>query len=121
HQPGYRARYCINLDMVGAHNATFYQEGQSVAYARQVVNKVWNAAQRIGYGQYFIMQESDAIVDDHLYVNVLASIPAIDIIHQPNGKGFFEYWHTHKDDLDAISKETLKAVGQTVVEVVYKE
>lgn len=121
HKAGYRARYGINLDMVGATNATFYQEGQSRNYAPQVVDKVWQTAHRLGYGSYFPLQPSDGIVDDHLYINVLAGIPTIDIIHQPDGTGFFAQWHTQEDDLDVISKETLKAVGQTLLEVVYRE
>ena len=121
HQPNYKAKYGINLDMVGAAGAAFYQEGQSRTYAPQVVSKVWQTAHRLGYGQYFPLQHSNPIVDDHLYINTIASIPTIDIIDQPSGEGFFQYWHTHKDDLPAISKETLKAVGQTVLDVVYRE
>lgn len=121
HKPGYKAKYGINLDMVGAAGATFFQEGQSRTYASEVVKKVWDTAHRIGYGSYFPYLPSDGIVDDHLYVNAIARIPMIDIIHQPNGEGFFEHWHTHQDDIDVISKETLKAVGQTLLEVVYRE
>ena len=121
HKPGYKAKYGINLDMVGAHGATFYQEGQSRTYASDIVKKVWDTANRIGYGSYFPYLQSDGIVDDHLYINAIARIPMIDIIHQPNGEGFFEHWHTHQDDIDAISKETLKAVGQTMLEVIYRE
>ena len=30
-------------------------------------------------------------------------------------------WHTLKDDMDGIDRNTLKAVGQTVMEVIYNE
>ncbi|MBT5859124.1 MAG: M28 family peptidase, partial [Flavobacteriales bacterium] len=34
---------------------------------------------------------------------------------------FNKHWHTHKDDMNNIDRETLDAVGQTLLEVVYKE
>ena len=45
----------------------------------------------------------------------------IDIInYDPDSKsGFGWYWHTQKDNMENIDRETLKAVGQTVLEVVY--
>ena len=121
HIPNYRAMYGINLDMVGAKDAFFPKEGQSLRFAPSVVEKVWDTAARLGYGNYFSTMASEGIIDDHLYLNMIAGIPYIDIIHQPGGKGFFDAWHTHDDDIDIISPETLKAVGQTVLAVVYGE
>jgi glutaminyl-peptide cyclotransferase len=53
----------------------------------------------------------------------LAKIPMIDIIHyDPSRGGYFaDYWHTHKDDISAIDKKTLKAVGETLIQTLYKE
>ena len=34
---------------------------------------------------------------------------------------FNKHWHTHADDMNNVHKETLKAVGQTVLEVIYSE
>jgi hypothetical protein len=34
---------------------------------------------------------------------------------------FGSFHHTHDDDMDVISKETLKAVGQTVIETIYRQ
>lgn len=121
HKPGYSARYGINLDMVGASGATFLKEGNSMQYAGHVVSKVWSTAQRLGYGSYFSSQRANAVVDDHFYMATKGGIPTANIIDQRQGEGFFPYWHTHQDDLQAISRETLKAVGQTVLEVVYRE
>lgn len=120
HVPGYEAMWGINLDMVGAPNARFTREGQSMQYAPQVVDRVWRTASLLGYGQYFSSLRTDGIIDDHVYVSRLGGVPMIDIIDQPSGQRFFEHWHTHEDDLDAISRETLKAVGQTVLTVVYQ-
>ena len=56
-------------------------------------------------------------------MNTLANIPTIDIIEYDNNTatGFNKHWHTHGDDMRNIDKNTLKAVGQTVTSVVYKE
>ncbi len=120
HVPGYRAQYAINLDMVGAKDAQFPQEGFSRFYAPELVEQLWSTAQTIGYGHYFIYYEGAEIIDDHYYLNTLANIPSVNIIHRIPGKEtFFPQWHTTKDDTTIISKETLKAVAQTLLYFLY--
>jgi hypothetical protein len=123
HVKDYYARYGILLDMVGAEDAVFYMEGYSMQYAEHVVRKVWDTAHKIGYGDFFSYDKSNHITDDHYYVNLIMGLPTIDIIHQDKNSrtGFFKYWHTMEDTIDKISKETLKAVGQTVLHVIYSE
>ncbi len=124
HKENYTAYYGILLDMVGAKNAKFYREGYSMKYAPSINTKVWKIAQQLGFGAYFISKNSPAITDDHYYVNTLANIPMIDIIdYDPGNQGSFfpSYHHTSKDDLEIIDRNTLKAVGQTVVQVLYNE
>jgi glutaminyl-peptide cyclotransferase len=123
HKSNYSAYYGVLLDMVGAKDATFAKEGVSMQNAPSVVQNVWNAAARLGYGKYFISYLSDPITDDHTYINKLALIPMIDIIEYENSDGnyFGSYWHTHDDNMDVIDKNTLKAVGQTLIEVLYRE
>ncbi len=123
HAPNYSAYYGILLDMVGAKEATFYREGVSERVAPSIVKKVWNTAQQLGYGSYFVTKESPEIVDDHVYVNYDAKIPMIDIVeYEPTNESYFAaYHHTHADDLDIISRETLEAVGETVLHVLYGE
>lgn len=122
HIPGYSARFGILLDMVGAKDAVFTQEQISRYYAPNILKKVWSTADRSGYGNFFVNKNSGPITDDHTYVNEITRIPTIDIIDYQDDreKGFFDYWHTINDDIDKISKETLKAVGQTVITVVYE-
>jgi hypothetical protein len=122
HTPGYSARFGILLDMVGADGAVFSQEAYSRYYAPNIVRKVWETAERIGYGNVFINRNVGQVIDDHLYVNEYLRIPTIDIIDYSDerDKGFFDYWHTIGDDIDKISKQTLKAVGQTVTTVVFE-
>lgn len=123
HVPGYKARFGILLDMVGAPDATFYKEAISRQYAQGIVEKVWSTARDLGYGRYFVDKNGGGITDDHVPVNENRGIPSIDIIQYDlsTDSGFGWYHHTTKDDMNNISKETLKAVGQTVLEVVYKE
>lgn len=122
HVAGYSARFGILLDMVGAKDAIFTQEHYSRYYAPNIVRRVWQTAERIGYGNLFVNRNSGPITDDHVYVNQNLRIPTIDIIdyHDDRDKGFFDHWHTVNDNMDNISKETLKGVGQTVTTVLYE-
>ena len=119
HKPNYHARYGILLDMVGASGASFNKDKISMIYAAHVVTKVWTKAQSLGYASLFRDKEGGYITDDHVYINELAGIPCIDVIDFDDG--FFEHWHTVNDDMSNIDKNTLKAVGQTILEVIYYE
>jgi len=123
HIPNYVARYGILLDMVSAPGAQFYKESYSQQRAPAIVKKVWEAARATGYDSYFINQDGGGIMDDHIPVMDYRKIPCIDIIHyDPNANsGFGSYWHTLDDNMNNISKETLTAVGQTVLYVLYHE
>ncbi len=124
HTPGYRARFVILLDMVGAGDAKFLKEGFSMYFAPDKVKKVWDIAHSLGYQDYFLNETGGYINDDHYFINEIARIPAIDIIHldQTSSNGsFFEYWHTTGDTFDKIDKETLRVVGEVVTKVVFLE
>lgn len=124
HATGYRARFVVLLDMVGAKDAKFRKEGFSMYFAPDKVKKVWDIAHSLGYQDYFLNETGGYINDDHYFINELAKIPAIDIIHldpaSSNGS-FFEYWHTTGDTFDKIDKETLRVVGEVVTKVVFVE
>ncbi len=121
HRPDYFARFGILLDMVGVSDAVFKREGYSMLYAPNIVRKVWETAQRLGYGHMFVNRDGGFITDDHYYVNMIRNIPTINIIHQDDTTphGFFPQWHTLADNMDVIDKYTLQAVGETVVAVIY--
>ncbi len=123
HQKNYYARFGILLDMVGAPNATFYQEQGSVDMAPRLVDHVWNVAAETGYSQYFIFRPGGRITDDHVYVNKYTKIPCINIIQfdPTSDSSFGSFWHTQNDTMDNIDQNTLKAVGQTILEVIYRE
>jgi len=124
HMPSYRARYGILLDMVGVADATFLMEGFSMTYAPSRVKKVWDIANTLGYGSYFPQEYGSYITDDHYFINTIANIPTINIIHLENdreGGSFFKHWHTVHDNMESIDRNTLGIVGTVVLNVIYRE
>lgn len=123
HKPNYSAYFGILLDMVGAKGATFRQEGYSLQVAPSVVSNIWNTASNLGFSQFFVNEKMEGgITDDHVPVIQNAKIPMIDIIDLKRTENtFFDAHHTHDDDMNVIDKNTLKAVGQTVLQVLYQE
>ena len=120
----YRPAYAVNLDMVGGKGALFYQEGFSARLAPGVVAKVWAAAEEAGYGSMFPKQPGGYVTDDHLSLIRIASIPAITVIpYYPNyaGSSFGPTWHTVNDTPANIDRNTLEAVGQTMLQLIYNE
>ena len=115
--------FAVLLDMVGGRGATFYKEQFSMYYAPSVVARVWAAAAEAGYGSCFPDDQSGggAITDDHLPLNRIAAIPSIDIIdYRPAQRpGFCPTWHTLDDTPQNIDPLTLKAVGQTLLQLIY--
>ncbi len=126
HQSGYSAYFGVLLDMVGAINATFPHEHYSKQFAPSIINKVWEEGHRAGFSSYFVYGSGGAIEDDHYYVNVNAKIPMINIIDMTSdgadrNDAFKSYHHRPSDNMDIISKETLNAVGTTVINLLYRE
>ncbi len=124
HIPGYRAKYGILLDMVGAKGAVFHREGTSVALAPAVVEKVWSTARRLGHADLFRNRVTPQTIDDNLFVSQLAGIPSANIVHyhlDTRMMGYFQHHHTHGDNMDAIDPEVLGKVGEVLTQVVYAE
>lgn len=110
------------LDMVGAPDAVFPKEYFSMRYAPSLTEKVWRMGARLGFGRYFSQESGIPITDDHYFVNTIAGVPCIDIIHysRQSGTGFPDYWHTTHDDMSNVSLATLHAVGTTVMTYVLR-
>jgi glutaminyl-peptide cyclotransferase len=109
--PG-RPDFAVVWDMVGAEGVQFGIESQGQVAAPDVVDRVWNLAERMGYGHIFIRQSIGAIVDDHVPL-IKAGIRAIDVIGWP-----FDHWHTPDDTFDKLSAESLEAVGNVAVALI---
>jgi hypothetical protein len=83
-----------------------------------VIRRVYALAHELGFGRYFPLVQGGAVLDDHLPLNQ-AGIPTIDIIDFDFGPGN-QIWHTHADDLSAVSVRGLDAVGTVLTELVYR-
>lgn len=121
HVKGYQAKYGILLDMVGAKSPRYTKESTSMRYAPAIMDKIWLMAQRMGYGNFFVNENSPGITDDHYFVNYITRIPMIDIINRPTNDKFVPHWHTTNDVLENIDPESLRATGQVVLAVIYRE
>lgn len=119
HVPFYTAVYGVLFDMVGTQHPRFTKEQISRAFAPGLTDKLWRAASALGYGNIFVNQETDPILDDHYYVNRLADIPMADIVQNSGTTSFFEHWHTTTDDLNAVSGETLRIVAEVTMKTIY--
>lgn len=108
-------RFAVLLDMVGDRTLQLPQEGYSLSAAPEAVEKIWDAAARLGYGSTFLAQAGTQIVDDHVEFHRVG-IPAVDVIDID-----YPWWHTKDDTLDKISAESLQIVGDVMVLVVRQE
>ena len=121
HVAGYKPKYGINLDMIGARNARFPKEENSVKYASAVVEKIWRVGRSLGYASLFVDEPRGPVTDDHVNVNTIAKIPMANIINLPTDSYFGKYHHTHNDNMSIIDKETLKMTGQTLLHLLHYE
>lgn len=119
HYPFYTATYGILLDMVGYKNLRFTKEGLSMHYAAYIMNKVWDIAEAKGYSNIFINETTYPIMDDHHWVNMYAKFPMIDIVQNDPTCSFFPFWHTMQDNMENISKESLKIVGDVCLTTIF--
>ena len=92
-------------------------------FAPRLVKQIWQTAADLGYGNHFVWAEGGTITDDHVYVNKYRGIPCVDIIQfdPATDTSFGSYWHTHADTMENIDPNTLKAVGQTLLTVIFNE
>lgn len=112
-----RPVYGLLLDMVGDADPSFQAEELSVQAAPVVVRKVWDAATRLGYRQFFPGGVGARVIDDHVEL-IDAGLPTanlVDFVYGPNNR----YWHTPDDTPEHVSAATLGMVGEVVAELVY--
>ncbi len=112
---GFEPEFGVLLDMVGGRDLDLYVEGYSNSYAPEVVDRVWNIAHNMGFGDVFHRSLGGPIRDDHIPLNE-AGIPTINIVdccHQP-------YWHTPDDTPDKVSASSLGVVGAVMTRLIYR-
>lgn len=112
---GYPPLFAVLWDMVGDKEQQFYHEYNSVAFAPEVVQRVWKVAADMGYGQVFVPRVRDTLIDDHVALQQVG-IHAIDVVDFNYGPGN-GYWHTTDDTIDKVSAASLKVVGDVAVAV----
>ena len=117
HQPaGYPPLFAVLFDMVGDRDLHLPYEQNSQGFAPEVVDRVWQTADSIGYGGVFIRQPGPSLIDDHVALQ-RANIHAIDVVdfdYGPNNG----YWHTTDDTVDKVSAQSLQIVGDVALAVV---
>ncbi len=113
---GYEPEFGILLDMVGDQKLDIYVEGNSNRYAPEVVDRVWNIAQRLGFGDVFHRAVRHTINDDHIPLNE-AGIKTINII---DFDFEYPYWHTPEDTPDKVSASSLGVVGAVITHLIYR-
>ena len=118
-KPGYRPAEAILLDMVGGKGAVFPAEYFSRQAAPGLDDAFRAAAARAGHGDMFPRNYGGAVTDDHVEL-IKQGIPAIDIIDYRVNEGFCPTWHTMADNIDNIDKESLRAVGETLLHFIYR-
>ncbi len=102
----------VNVDMIGDKDLGIMQATNS---SPQLLKTVWQIANDLGYGKFFLDQ-GGSIEDDHtpflkLGVNAL---DLIDFDYGPNNK----YWHTDQDTMDKVSAHSLQVVGDVLLELI---
>jgi glutaminyl-peptide cyclotransferase len=107
--PGYTTLFAVLFDMVGDKDLQILQEGYSVQNAPEVVQRVWQTADRLGYGNVFVKRVTQALTDDHVPLQQ-AGIRAIDVIDFD-----FPFHHTTEDTIDKVSAESLQIVGNVAI------
>ena len=116
----YKAEYGVLLDMVGAKGGSFTREETSRIKALSALDKIWRVGTQLGYSDFFRYEDTGGITDDHVYTNQ-AGIPTVDIYDHPRyGTNYFPpYHHATTDNMSIIDRNTLKAVGQTMTQVLF--
>jgi hypothetical protein len=113
HQPaGYQPLFAVLFDMVGDKDLQIFEEANSVAFAPEVVQRVWRVADERGYGRQFVGSVRHTLTDDHVSLQKVG-IHAIDVVDFD-----YPYWHTTEDTIDKVSAESLQIVGDVAVALV---
>ena len=118
--PDYKPIFGVLWDMIGDRELQIYQETNSIQAAPEVVARVWNEAEEMGYADYFIPKVEYSLIDDHMPL-IAKGLRVIDVIdyYYPRperiGEPRVNYHHTPEDRLDKVSGESLKIVGDVAL------
>ena len=108
----YRPLFGVVWDMIGDRDLKIHQESHSLERAPEVVQRVWKAANDLGYGNVFLSQEGWSVTDDHLPL-LDKGLRVIDVIDYE-----FDAHHTPRDTIDKVSAKSLKIVGDVALTLI---
>jgi len=99
-------KFCIVLDMIGEKDVKLTMPPDSPAPLKEGILAAGDA---LGLRQHLGFHEGP-ILDDHVPIQSMAHIPAIDLIDLK-----YEPWHTEGDTLDKLSPASIEAIGRMTV------
>ena len=102
-----RTRALILLDMMGYNKLELGRDPSSTRWLQDII---WQTGRELGHAKVFVDRQEGVGGDDH-EAFLDAGIAAVDLI-QLNG---YPYWHKADDDIDKISADSMKIVGDTVI------
>jgi glutaminyl-peptide cyclotransferase len=117
--PDYKPIFGVLFDMIGDKELTIPEESNSIRGAPEVVTRVWQTANELGYSKYFIASDNGAITDDHVPL-LNAGWHVVDVIdiNYPSPNAPQSYHHTTMDTMDKISAASLQVVGDVAVKLI---
>ena len=110
--PNYRPIFGVLFDMIGDRDLQLYQEGHSVQQAPEIVARVWQTAQDLGYSSFFISRGMTQVTDDDLPL-LAKGLRVIDVIDLE-----YDSHHRRSDTLDKVSAKSLQVVGDVATALV---
>ncbi len=102
-----RTRALILLDMIGYKKLELGRDSSSTRWLQDII---WQTGRELGHSKIFVDRAEGVGGDDHEPF-LDAGVDAVDLIQL----GGYPYWHTPQDDIDKISADSMKIVGDTVL------
>ena len=102
-----RTRALILLDMIGYQKLELGRDSSSTRWLQDII---WKTGRELGHAKIFVDREEGVGGDDHEPF-LAAGIDAVDLIQL----GGYPYWHKPEDNIDKISADSMKIVGETVL------
>jgi hypothetical protein len=107
--PAHKYKYGVLVDMIAGKPLRLYYERNSLKYAPQVTQSVWQAAAD-KKNRAFVPRARHEVLDDHIPLNEIAKIPTTDLIDFD-----YRYWHTTADSPRNCSAKSLESVAEVLL------
>lgn len=108
--------YAVLLDMIGDKDLKIKREGLSTTGAPDVVDMIWELAERMGHSRIFVPEDMYPITDDHVPLQQAGfrAVDLIDLDYGPNNA----WHHSTEDTIDKVSAASLKVVGDVMMALI---